>query len=89
MKKTICILLILLVQLLVAMQQDNYNWQLPNDQTALFVDDPEGVHVAAKSGNIETIQKLLDNGVSINERNQEYETPLHVASRTGNDDIVQ
>ena len=49
------------------------------------------LHLAAKSGNIDVVQALLDNGAidSINMKNKHGSTPLHLAAKSGKIDVVQ
>lgn len=37
------------------------------------------LHIAARSGNLETVEFLIEKGFHINERNKNNETPLHHA----------
>ena len=44
---------------------------------------------AARNGNINTVRKLLNNGVNVNEPNKHGETPLYLASERGNTEMVK
>ena len=47
------------------------------------------IHNAARSGNLNRVKTLLDQGVPVNSRNEGGYTPLHFAVLSGNLNIVQ
>lgn len=46
------------------------------------------LHLAARSGNLPTVQQLLSRGVNVNQRNLFYTTPLHLACQNDRLDVV-
>ena len=47
------------------------------------------IHVAAKEGNLESIQVLIEAGSSIDRKNEDEQAPIHLAAIHGRVDIVQ
>ena len=47
------------------------------------------IHVAAKEGNLETVKILIDAGSSIDRKNEDEQTPMHMAAIHGRVDVVE
>jgi ankyrin repeat protein len=52
-------------------------------------EDSKSLHGALVSGRIDVIQRLLDRGADVNERNEVFHTPLNVVSIDGNLEIAR
>ncbi len=67
-------------------------WILPlaliSLMSASFISQAGTIHDAAKSGDLGQVQKLVVNGVDVNEKAIRDETPLIVAAIAGNGEIV-
>ena len=49
----------------------------------------ETLHGVVASGDVDEVKRLLSEGHDVNSRKSEGQTPLHMASRAGHDDIVK
>ncbi|CBJ48982.1 ankyrin repeat domain protein [Ectocarpus siliculosus] len=47
------------------------------------------LHLAARSGNLATVEKLIKNGCNASQRNLFYTTPLHLACQNDHVDVVR
>lgn len=47
------------------------------------------IHDAVAKGDLELVKKLINEGASVNEKNNDSQTPLHLAAQKGRLDIVQ
>jgi len=47
------------------------------------------IHNAANHGNLNRVKELLNQGVSVNARDQDRQTPLHKAAQTGATNVVK
>ena len=47
------------------------------------------IHVASKMGNVDCVQKLLDAGADIDNKNEDEQTPLHLAAINGRTRVVE
>ncbi|CAM9698794.1 unnamed protein product [Scytosiphon promiscuus] len=75
----------------------NYNW---GDCAILLIDfgasltrksaelQLVALHLAARSGNLPTVEKLIKSGCNVNQRNLFYTTPLHLACQNDRLEVV-